>query len=437
MEAYPELLHSRFNKDFVSEGVKLVLTNNYFLFNNTTYLQTKGTAMGTKMAPTYANLTMAFLEKKLYNLSTTANIYQDKTYIENNWKRYLDDCFILWTESKEKLEIFTDILQNLHEMIKFTIQSDLNKIPFLDIMIIKNESNITTDIYHKPTDTFNYVPFYSCHPKHTKQNIPYNLARRICTIISKKDLRNTRLAELRTRLKEKSYPQSLIEHGIKKALTIPINELREPKKQLNNSKIILPLVTTYNPNNHNTFPEIKARYELFTGARMKKLKDETTLINSKRQANNLKRILTRAAFTENKPETGTKKCGSSKCGTCKYMLEAKEIFFQEQPLKPFIIKSSMNCCAKDVIYVIICGGCSKEYIGQTSSLRERVTVHKQQIRDSILRRLKISKHIAECTSAENPDFYICPILSKTDKTVRILTESQLIDKYKPKLNSTN
>ena len=45
--------------------IKIVLKKNVFEFNNDYYLQIQGTAMGTKMAPAYANLFMGKLEEKL------------------------------------------------------------------------------------------------------------------------------------------------------------------------------------------------------------------------------------------------------------------------------------------------------------------------------------------------------------------------------------
>ena len=38
-----------------------------FHFDEKNFLQTKGTAMGTKMAPTYANLVLAYLEEIMYD----------------------------------------------------------------------------------------------------------------------------------------------------------------------------------------------------------------------------------------------------------------------------------------------------------------------------------------------------------------------------------
>ena len=42
----------------------------------------------------------------------------------------------------------------------------------------------------------------------------------------------------------------------------------------------------------------------------------------------------------------------------------------------------MNCTSMNLIYVITCAGCGHNYVGETDDvLRNRVTLHKQQIRD--------------------------------------------------------
>ncbi|CAJ0943542.1 unnamed protein product [Ranitomeya imitator] len=48
--------------DSVVKLIKFILTHNYFEFDSKIYLQETGTAMGSKMAPQYANLFMAKLE---------------------------------------------------------------------------------------------------------------------------------------------------------------------------------------------------------------------------------------------------------------------------------------------------------------------------------------------------------------------------------------
>ena len=72
----------------------MVLTFNNFEFNNNQYLQVGGTAMGTRLAPSYANIFMADFETK--------NVY---TYTPQPlwWKRYIDDIFVLWTHGEDEL----------------------------------------------------------------------------------------------------------------------------------------------------------------------------------------------------------------------------------------------------------------------------------------------------------------------------------------------
>ena len=46
------------NNSYIIELLQVVLTNNYFDFNGRHYHQKSGTAMGTKLAPSYVNLFM-------------------------------------------------------------------------------------------------------------------------------------------------------------------------------------------------------------------------------------------------------------------------------------------------------------------------------------------------------------------------------------------
>ena len=63
LEKYPETLNSRFTKEFILDGIKLILENNNFCFNDTYFKQEKGTAMGTKFAPVHGTLTIGHLQE--------------------------------------------------------------------------------------------------------------------------------------------------------------------------------------------------------------------------------------------------------------------------------------------------------------------------------------------------------------------------------------
>ena len=72
----------------IMDIINFVLDNNFFSFENKFYHQIFGTAMGTPMAPTVANLFMGWLEKKL--LANSPVIIEERW-----WKRFIDDIFLL------------------------------------------------------------------------------------------------------------------------------------------------------------------------------------------------------------------------------------------------------------------------------------------------------------------------------------------------------
>ncbi|CAG2250987.1 unnamed protein product [Mytilus edulis] len=64
-------IDSRFETNFILEATKIVLEENTFYFDGNKYRQIKGTAMGTKVAPTYANLVMGYLEQQMQEQITS------------------------------------------------------------------------------------------------------------------------------------------------------------------------------------------------------------------------------------------------------------------------------------------------------------------------------------------------------------------------------
>ena len=93
---HPGSLNPHFSKEFIIDSVLFKLTNNTFTFDDRIFLQKKGTAMGTKMAPSYATLVLGYLENELYSQVSRKMGEETGHYIYKNWRRFLDDCYINW-----------------------------------------------------------------------------------------------------------------------------------------------------------------------------------------------------------------------------------------------------------------------------------------------------------------------------------------------------
>ena len=157
------------------------------------FLQVIGTAIGIRPATSYANIFMAKMDKIAENLAAQ---FSEGIHPIRIWKRFLDDIFIIWTGSIEKLHSFLKELNTIHPSIKFTMSHTKPEdnqecdcppqpsIPFLDTSISILDDQISVDLYRKPTDRCQYLLPSSCHPAHVTENIPFSLAYRIVRICS-------------------------------------------------------------------------------------------------------------------------------------------------------------------------------------------------------------------------------------------------------------
>ena len=179
--------------EFLIECLKLVLNGNIFTFNEELYIQKIGTAMGTRLAPTYACLFMGSLEEEFL---------QEKWFgvQPKMFKRYIDDLFFLWDGSIEDLELFIFELNHHHNHIKFTANYNLEtkEVPFLDMKVrIDDNGFIQTDLHTKDTARVQYLLPSSSHPAHITRNIPYSLGYRLLRICSNPNDLSKRLEQLK------------------------------------------------------------------------------------------------------------------------------------------------------------------------------------------------------------------------------------------------
>jgi hypothetical protein len=296
---------------------------------------------------------------------------------------------------------------------------------------VTNDLDIETDIFYKTTDTKQYLSYDSCHPRHTKNAVPYNLARRICTIVSNIPIKNERLKELEAFLIRRKYTLQIINHGIENAKKQPQEILRKVK--IKEESNILPFITRHNPNRENDFGKVKMIMDYIKETpSLNEIYNNTKIIHSKRQPSNLKNILCRAAFTMN-DKTSVKKCNKPRCTLCKIIIEGDKFTFPTIKWD-FKVTSNMSCETLNCLYVLTCGGCQEIYIGETNNLRLRTNLHRDHITNNS--GLYVSKHIHDCASKKENKFRIMPFykIRRDDTGLRKQKEEHFIKKCSPNLN---
>ena len=379
----PQMKKDSPSSSFIVELIQIILTMNCFIFSDVLWEQCHGTAMGTCMAPSYANLFMGMLEERLLSAAT---------HSPRVWLRYIDDIFMIWTSGRDTLESFLTFINSFHPTIKFTNNISPVKLPFLDVMITIVDGFLHTDLYSKPTDTFNYLHWTSCHPSHTKRSIPYSLAFRLVRICSDTDSLQKRLDDLSQHLMSRGFPKSQIDAAIKKATAISRPQALQRKKTAQNSHSNrIPFVLTFNPRLPEISTILKTYFPILQSSEKCKKAIPHVPFVSYRKPPNLRNLLVRARMRSTTPQhKGFEPCLSSRCKTCGSSV-ATSSFTSHHNNKHFFILHHITCSSTKLIYLITCTLCGKQYVGQTEqTLRQRMNGHRHCILND--RDTPVSRH---------------------------------------------
>ena len=356
----------------IIELTKFILEHNYFVFdeNNSFYVQTKGTSMGTKMAPQYANLFMHIIETKLFEKTPHLPLF---------YVRFIDDCFFLWTHGRETLNKFIDDFNGINESTTLTAEISETSQNFLDTNTRIVDGRLATTVYRKPTDSFTFLHPQSFHPPHTTNSIVYSQAlryNRLCSEPASKEIETKKLTEAFLKC---GYKQKQIDDNVKKATDIPRDQLLEYRNKTPSDRV--PLVVTFNPQLSRIKKIYKSVQHIIDEDPVTKAIFPSPPIIAYRQPPSLKNILVKSKLAP-EPEPGTFQCGKARCLTCPSITNEKPLIGGAQTT--FQPTGNFNCGSYGVIYLISCDICpGVKYIGETiQTLRGRMNGHRQFIRES-------------------------------------------------------
>lgn len=190
--------------EFIMDLLTFVMHHSYLSFKGKIYHQKDGTAMGTTVAPTYANIVVYMLERHLF-VEFGSDLFL--------YRRYLDDVFAY--VKRDQLERLQIRLNELHPKLIFEFSSDPNETAFLDLCIFKGERFASQrlfdlKVHQKQMNLYLYIPFHSYHTDAAKRSfIQTELMRYIRNTSGQRDYNQLKQI-FYTRLRDRGYPHQFL-----------------------------------------------------------------------------------------------------------------------------------------------------------------------------------------------------------------------------------
>ena len=380
--------------------LRLVLSKNNFDFVDKHYLQVGGTAMGTRVAPSYANLFMADFETK--------HVYgRDPGVIL--WLRFIDDIFCIYRGTIDDLVQFTNYLNQCHNSIKFSVVFGRENISFLDTSVSIHNGQLVTDLYTKPTDSHNYLLYSSAHPQHTKDGLPrcqFLRVRRICTFKSDFDKNSVMIARHFLR---RGYPEKLVIDSLLEVRKLDRDTLLAPKPQPSEPKDWNKtfMVTTFNPAMTKHKAIIMHNWPLLGAAQSLRETFVAQPIFGHRRCQNVKDMVVRAKVAPIEPEgsSGPQVCSTKNCKHCA-VLDTSGKICSTTTGRHYQTRINVTCKSGNLIYCLTCNICKYQYVGQTKRrLIDRLQEHRRYVKNRNLD-TATGRHFTLPGHTQEPDFKV-------------------------------
>ncbi|CAJ0942417.1 unnamed protein product [Ranitomeya imitator] len=367
----------------VLQLLEFILRRNYFLFGDDYYLQLRGTAMGSNVAPTHANIYMAVLEDQY--------VYASRFWpLVRAWWRYIDDIFVVWEGQIGELLEFHHELNSIYPELDFTVVYSRERVQFLDTMGLLYK----LIFFAKSTDRNSLLQFNSHHPKKMVQSLPWSQMLRVRKIITDDSLLDIRLEEMCNKFLDRGYPYASVEEQKNRARATLRSDVR--KKNVKVREKHIPFVSTYNTASGFMRNIILKHWHILQQG--------------------LPRI---DEFT--RPPLLSYKRG--------YNLKDKLVKSDVGPTsKKIFIKGRYTCTSSFVIYLITCP-CGLTYVGETTmQIKACISKHKSTIRTKMMD-LPIPKHFIEsCHAISQLRFRVIdnvPPLRRGSDMVKLLKQKEL------------
>ncbi|XP_063791129.1 uncharacterized protein LOC134945635 [Pseudophryne corroboree] len=369
--------------NFFIKLLELTLTRNYFIFDGRFFRQCSGCAMGSCVAPSFANIFMREVENDLF-LSNPNVAGSIKAYF-----RYIDDIFVLWSGSQESFQQAMSDINQLDDSIKFTYSTSYEEIHYLDVAINQDHlHHLHTSLFVKETDRNTTLHANSHHPPTLKWGLPYSQYMRIRRICSDQAETIKQMDIMTRKFIERGYKLKFLKEAKSRALKHDrislLNKIQSTKKP-----DFIVWTQDFSTTSMSTMQKAKQIWPIITQDKQLQSLKGAKILPSYRRGRNIKDWVVHNDVSNLKVSPPghflTRKPGNFKCLGCTTCssLEPGAVFHHPRSGKEFRIKRPYTCTSRYVIYYIKCP-CGLLYIGKTiRQFKERIALHRSSIRAAL------------------------------------------------------
>ena len=443
--------------------LELVLKLNTLEFNEQFYLQTFGTAMGSRLAPAYANTFMGSLEKSILESSPLKPSY---------YRRFIDDIFMIWPHSLNELDKFISHMNTANPSIQFTHEKSQEEITFLDVTVYKqkdpmddNQTKLQFKTHIKSTNKQLYIREDSYHPPGTTKGVTIGEAIRYLRTNSERKSFQQMLLTHKRNLAKRGYPTTRINKQLKNIqFSMRTSKALHDKNQKNKHTTVKPnkpvFTTRYCPNAMRAFRSVYKHWTSIStdNIQLRKFLSQKTRLAYRANpnlANKLVRAKLKQPTDHNTPNTSTEGehprghieighkanlkhavqldtihpfpyCPDHRCPLHGRMIPSNLVRSRISK-RSYKTRGNANCNTQYTIYLIQCRQCGRQYVGQTAQpLKKRILKHINAIKDKN-RPGTLHEHFraGKCSNTKNLSLQVLHVLLPEKEDTPEMIESNL------------
>ncbi len=387
-----------FDPNLITHLLHTNINYNYFEFGNLIFQQIAGTAMGAAFSPTIANIFMSVILSRFLRTQETQPLIL---------LRYIDDIFMIWSDTTDTLQSFLTALNNFHPNLRFTHQHSSHSIDYLDLTIYKGQhfaftNLLDTKTFQKRQNLYQYLHYTSNHSTAIHKALIHGECIRYARTNTTQEHYTALTLLFKQRLLKRQYPT----HFIDKHTSIIKFDHRQQylqRAQPPRPQIFPPLFKCLPPPQfkllkHTILEHYKPIQHHIPAPRFITLRHRTLhneLVRAKTAPTDEQFLDITSTFIDTpvtshvtagklphlytKPISPTS-CAHPRCLTCKYHLNCSPTFTSSRTGTVYPIRYSLTCTSSNLIYLITCKKCKKQYVGLTTQqLNTRINHHRTNI----------------------------------------------------------